>query len=122
MKSIELAEKIIRILDAKKADDIVTLDIGGQTSLADYFVIASGKNTTLVKTLAEEIEEKLSGIGIEPRRIEGASSCMWILMDYSDVIVHVFYSETRDFYCLERLWADASRVDVQKLLQDGSQK
>jgi ribosome-associated protein len=115
MTSKEIARRAVSLLDAKKAENIVALDIQKLTSLGDYFIIASGNNTTLVKTLAEELEEKLSAQGVEPRRVEGASSAMWVLMDYGDVIIHIFYSETRDFYCLERLWADAPRLDLQEL-------
>jgi len=114
--SLKFVEKAVRLLDSKKAEDIVVLNVGELTSLGDYFVIASGNNTTLVKTLSEELDEKFSKEGIEPRRIEGAGSSMWILMDYVDVVIHLFYSETRDFYCLERLWADAPQLDVQAML------
>jgi len=116
--SLQFVEKAVRLLDSKKAEDIVVLNIGELTSIGDYFVIASGNNTTLVKTLSEELDEKFSKEGIEPRRIEGASSAMWILMDYVDVVIHLFYSETRDFYCLERLWADAPQLDVQTMLAE----
>ncbi len=117
MTSKEIVKKAVGLLDSKKAEDIVVLDIHEVTSLGDYFVIASAGNTTLVKTLAEEVEEKLSAQGVEPRKIEGASSAMWILMDYNDVVIHIFYSETREFYCLERLWADAPKLDVAELLK-----
>ena len=113
VNSMEFAQKAVRLLDAKKAEDIVVLDIRELTSIGDFFIIASGNNTTLVKALAEELEEKLSLEGIEPRRVEGASSAMWILMDYVDVVIHLFYNETRDFYCLERLWADAPKLAVE---------
>ena len=108
--SLQFIKKAVALLDAKKAEDIVVLDIRELTSIGDFFIIASGGNTTLVKTLADELEDKLAAEGIEPRRIEGASSAMWILMDYGDVVVHIFYSEQRDFYCLERLWADAPKI------------
>ena len=107
--SLQFVKQAVSLLDAKKAEDIVVLDIRELTSIGDFFIIASAGNTTLVKTLAEELEDKFAAEGIEPRRVEGASSAMWILMDYADVIVHVFYNEQRDFYCLERLWADAPK-------------
>ena len=116
MTSKEIMELAVKTLDSKKAEDITVLDIGELTSIGDYFVIASAGNTTLVKTLAEEVEDKLSAAGIEPKRVEGAGSAMWILMDYYDVVIHVFYKETRDFYCLERLWGDAPRVDTKDIL------
>ncbi|MGI6403159.1 MAG: ribosome silencing factor [Oscillospiraceae bacterium] len=117
MTSKEIVKTTVKLLDAKKAEDIVVLDIQNLTSLGDYFIIASAGNTTLVKTLAEEVEEKLSAQGVEPRKVEGASSAMWILMDYNDVVIHIFYSETREFYCLERLWGDAPKLDIAELLQ-----
>lgn len=117
MTSKELVEFSCRLLDNKKATDIVVLDIRNVTSLGDYFVIASGSSSTQVKALAAELEDKLSKEGVEPGRVEGESSAMWVLMDYNDVIVHVFLAETRDFYCLERLWADAPRIDVADLLK-----
>ena len=117
MTSREMVQFSCKLLDNKKATDIVVLDIREVTSLGDYFVIASGSNTTLVKALAGELEDKLAKEGVEPRRMEGESSAMWVLMDYGDVIVHIFCAETRDFYCLERLWADAPRLDTAELLK-----
>jgi len=111
-KSLALAKQIANILEDKKAEKITVLDISKLTTLGDYFVIASGSNTTLTKALAGEIEDKLSAQGIEPKRIDGERSAVWILMDYYDVIVHIFHDETRDFYCLERLWADAEKIDL----------
>lgn len=115
MTSKEIVTQAAHLLDAKKAEDIVVLDIRELTSLGDYFLIASAGNTTLVKTLAEELEDKFSAQGLEPRRVEGAGSAMWILMDYTDVVIHIFYSETREFYCLERLWADAPKLTLADL-------
>lgn len=116
MNSNEIVKTAVKTLEDKKGEDITILDIRELTSLGDYFVIASANNTTLVKTLAEEVEDKLSAKGVEPRRVEGSSSAMWILMDYSDVMIHIFYNETRDFYCLERLWGDAPRLDIGEFL------
>jgi len=115
MQPKEMVKFVHKLLDSKKAERITVLDIGGLTTLGDYFIIASGKSSTQVKALAGEIEDKLSEQGIEPKRVEGESSAMWILMDYYDVIIHIFYDETRDFYGLERLWADAVEVDVDEL-------
>jgi ribosome-associated protein len=80
--------------------------------LADYFLICSGTNTTQVKTLAEEIEDKLAALGVEPRRTEGAQTGTWIILDYSGVVIHIFHRETRSFYNLERLWSDGAAVDL----------
>jgi ribosome-associated protein len=118
MTSNEIMRFVVKQLDSKKAKDIAVLEVGKLTTLGDYFVIASGTSTTQVKSLAEELEDKLAAAGIEPRRVEGESSAMWILLDYSDVIIHIFYHETRDFYCLERLWADAPQMDVESLLKE----
>lgn len=118
MTSYEMVKFMVKLLDNKKAADIEVLGIGKLTSLGDYFVIASGGSDTQVKTLAEDLEDKLSGQGVEPRRVEGEKSAAWILMDYGDVIVHLFHKDTRGFYCLERLWADAEKVDVEAILAE----
>lgn len=118
MNSKEMVEFAVKLLDSKKARDIRVLEVGKITSLGDYFIIASGGSTTQVKALAQEVEDKLSQQGIEPKRIEGEKSAAWILLDYYDVIIHIFGEETRDFYCLERLWADAPLMDISNLLTD----
>ena len=116
MNSQELVKKIVRILDSKKGLDIEVIEIGELSTLGDYFVLVSGGSSTQVKALAEEVEDTLAKDGIEPKRIEGAQSALWILMDYRDVIVHVFYKEARGFYQLERLWADGEQVDISQYL------
>jgi len=116
MNSTEIVRTAVKLLDDKKAKDIIVLDVRELTSLGDYFVICSGTSSTQVKSLAEELENKLAKKGVEPRRIEGDRAAQWTLLDYSDVICHVFYHETRDFYCLERLWGDAPRVDIAEFL------
>lgn len=117
MTSAEIVNFTVKLLDKKKATDIQVLEVGKITTLGDYFVIASGSSNTQVKALAAEIEDRLAEQGLEPKRVEGESSAMWILMDYYDVIIHIFYHETRDFYCLERLWADAPQLDVEEILK-----
>lgn len=117
MTSLELAQKMAKILDEKKATDIKLIDIRGLSTLGDFFLLASGSNTTLTKSLSDELEERLSKEdGLEPKRIEGYQSASWILLDYYDVIVHIFYAETRQYYSLERLWADGKEVDLSGLL------
>ena len=118
MNSQELVKKIVRILDSKKGLDIEVIEIGELSTLGDYFVLVSGGSSTQVKALAEEVEDTLAKDGIEPKRIEGAPSALWILMDYRDVIVHVFYKETREFYGIGRLWSDAPRMDLAGLTGD----
>lgn len=105
-QAYELAKKIAAVLDEKKGRDIVIIDISEKSVLADYFVIASGKSTTAVKSLCDNVEEKLSKEGIDPARRDGMNETKWIVMDYGSVILHVFHEETREYYRLERLWAD----------------
>lgn len=86
------------------------------TIIADYFIIANGTSTTHTKTLADEVEHQLSKAGVNPTRVEGYNGASWIVLDYSDIIVHIFYKETRDFYKLERLWSDGEYLDVNEFL------
>jgi len=114
----ELAEKIIRALDSKKARGIKLLHVEEQTILADYFVICSGTSNTQLKTLAGEVEFQLGEIGVELRHIEGYTEGSWIVQDFGTVIVHIFNRETREFYNLEKLWADATEVDIKEILTE----
>ena len=111
MTALDMAKRVARLLDEKKAQDVRVMHIGTLTTIGDYFVVATGTSTTQVKALADEIDKKMSEDKIEPKRIEGYSSSNWILMDYRDIIVHIFLSETREFYALERLWSDAPVVE-----------
>ena len=111
MTALERAKQVADILDSKKGEEGKILHIGDLTTIGDYFVVATGNSTTQVRALADAVDEKLSAEGLEPRRVEGYQSCQWILMDYSDVIVHVFLREAREFYALERLWSDAPVID-----------
>ena len=113
----EKLKKIVKVLDSKKAEDIEVLGIRDLTVLSDYFVIANGTSTTHTRTLADEVEFQLSQEGIKPARTEGHNGSNWIVIDYSDIIVHVFYKETREFYQLERLRADGEHVDIEELLK-----
>ncbi|HEX6312571.1 MAG TPA: ribosome silencing factor [Acidimicrobiia bacterium] len=97
---------------AKKAADISVLDVGDIISITDVFVIASGANTRQVRTIVDEVEKALrERTGDSPRSVEGLDDASWVLLDYGDVVVHVFLAETRAYYDLDRLWADAPRVD-----------
>jgi len=113
MTALERARQIAGILDGKKGEEIKILHIGDLTTIGDYFVVATGSSTTQVRALADAVDEKLSAEGLEPRRVEGYQSCQWILMDYADVIVHVFLREAREFYALERLWSDAPVIGIE---------
>ena len=112
MTSLEQARKIVQVMDSKKAKDIRLIKIEGISSLGDYFVVASASNTTQVKAIADEVEDEMTKLGLEPNRVEGRQSAQWILMDYYDVMVHVFLDEARSFYNLERLWSDAPQLDI----------
>lgn len=117
MTQNEMLEKIIRTLDSKKAEEIRAIKITDLTIIADYFVIANGTSTTQTRTLAEEVEYQLSQLGVEPNRTEGyKNGSNWVVLDYGDIVVHVFYKETRDYYQLERLWADGEKIDIEKYL------
>lgn len=98
------ADLVVKALDDKKASDIEVLDVAEQTSLAEYFVIASCQSTTQVRACADEVEEQLKEAGEEMYHREGYRGGAWILLDYGDVVVHVMQEETREFYDIERLW------------------
>jgi len=118
MDSKQLMETIVKCMDSKKAIDIKALDISKITTMADYFVICQGGSTTQIKAIADEIEEKLSEAGVKPFGREGMNTAYWILMDYSDVIVHIMSSESRSFYSIENLWADAENVDISHIVEE----
>lgn len=108
---LELAQECARIALDTKAEDLVILDVRGLTSFTDFFVIMSGRSTRHVQGLAEAIGEELSAKRISSKNCEGLKEGQWVLLDYSDVVVHIFYKETRAFYDLEGLWHDAPRIE-----------
>lgn len=110
--STNLTSKIVESAQEANATDIVVLDLRGLTILADYFVIASGRSTIQVKSIAERIEDQLLEQGEKPLRREGFNEGRWIILDYSGVMVHIFRQEEREFYQLERLWGDAPLLNV----------
>jgi ribosome-associated protein len=101
-----ILDKIVEALEDKKARDISIINIGEISILADYFVICSGTSTTHIKSLADTVEEKLGEHEVNYLHKEGYNSARWILLDYSEVVVHIFHEEDRSFYNLERLWSD----------------
>lgn len=122
MTEQERLELIIKTLDSKRGEDIQAIKIADLTILADYFVIVNGTSNTHARTLADEVEFQLSQRGIEPQRRESDTGNTWIILDYGDIIVHVFYKDTRSFYKLEGLWADGERLDIGSLLtEEGKQ-
>jgi ribosome-associated protein len=105
-----LALKIADILAETPASDTVVLDIRGLSTFADFFVICSGENERQVRAISERLQEELQEDDIRPRRVEGTPRSGWMVLDYNDAIVHVFDQELRDFYKMERLWAEAPRL------------
>lgn len=103
---------MIQSVQEKKAEGLAVLDLRKVTSFTDYFVICTGESEPQIKTIFRNVEEKLSSQGIRLHHVEGGSETGWILMDYGDLIVHIFLPERRIFYDLERLWADAPRMDI----------
>jgi ribosome-associated protein len=105
----------------KKGMDIVLLDVEGLFVLSDVFVIATGTSRPHVQSLAEHVEERMSQeLGVKPLRSEGRTEAEWVLLDFGDVIVHLFQASAREFYGLERLWADAAKVDwAEPVVADG---
>ena len=106
----DLAHRIVDVASDKKASDIVLLRTAELTTMADYFVIASGRSETQVQALSKAIVDELRDEGIKPIGVEGRSSARWVLLDYGSVIVHLFAPEEREYYGLERLWSEATQV------------
>lgn len=111
-KSKEMTSLAIKALEDKKGNDIRVIDIQDVSIIADYFIIASGSNRNQVQTMADNVEEVLGRAGYEPRQMEGYGTATWILMDYNDIIVHIFSEEDRLFYDLERIWRDGKSVSI----------
>lgn len=116
MNTLDITKLIVKKLDEKKANRIEVIEIGELTILSDYFVIASATNTTHVKSLIDEVEVELKKINKYPQRIEGYETANWVILDYIDVVVHIFYEETRDFYKLENLWGDGKKLELDEIL------
>jgi ribosome-associated protein len=118
MSSLEIAQEIVKALDSKKASDIKALVTGNLTVIADYFVICTANSTTHIKTLSDEVQKALGELGEPALRTEGYRAGGWVLVDFGCVVVHVFLKETREFYSLERLWGDAPKLDISKILTE----
>ena len=113
-QSKEMVTLAIQALADKKGEDIRIIDIREVSVLADYFIIASGANAKQVQAMTDNVEEVLGRAGHSPKQIEGYQSVNWILMDYRDIIVHVFCKEDRLFYDLERIWRDGKIMDAEE--------
>lgn len=116
-KELEMVRLACKTLDEKKALDIKVIDIHEVSVIADYFVIASGSNLNQVQAMVDNVEEQLGRAGYEPKQVEGTRGSNWILMDYGDLIIHVFDEENRLFYDLERIWRDGKEVDAEEFLK-----
>lgn len=112
-----MAQIACKAIDDKKGQDIKVIDIHNVSVIADYFVIASGTNSNQVQAIVDNVEEQLGRAGFEAKQIEGNRNSSWILMDYGDVIVHVFDEENRLFYDLERIWRDGKFLEMDAFLE-----
>ncbi len=117
MNPVELVRAIAKVLDEKKAENIVAIKTEDLTIVSDFFVIASGTSNTHTKALADDVEYEIKKLGVDPIHFEGRATG-WILLDYGSVIVHVFDRESRDYYNLERLWADADKLDLSDIITE----
>lgn len=111
----EIVKTAVKAIDSKRGQDIEVIKVGDITVLTDYFVIATATSNTQLKAIADEVEFKLSEQGIEPHHIEGRTS-EWICLDYTGVVIHIFYSKQHDFYQIERLWEDGEKIDIDEFI------
>ncbi|MEG1535730.1 MAG: ribosome silencing factor [Clostridia bacterium] len=107
----DLTKNICHILDERQANNIVVVDLRSLTTFADEFIICSGRSTSQVKALANYVDQGMSELGVEPVRMEGKTEGRWVVVDYGDVIVHIFHDETRQLYSLEQLWSQGANVE-----------
>ena len=113
----EMAQLACKAIDDKKGKDIKVIDIHEVSVIADYFVIASASNQNQVQAIVDNVEEQLGRAGFEAKQVEGTRNSSWVLMDYGDMIVHVFDEENRLFYDLERIWRDGQVLDMDEFLK-----
>ena len=110
-KALQLVKIASEAMEDKKGEELKILDIREISSLADYFVIVNGKNKNQIQAMADEVEEKLGKAGIPVRHVEGYDEAGWVLMDYGDIVIHIFDRENREFYQLDKIWGDAAVID-----------
>lgn len=115
MKLDKIIDVAVNTLNDKKAVNISAIEVGTLTVIADYFIIATATSSTHVKALADAVEEKLTKAGFEPNHVEGKATG-WILLDYLGVVIHIFTRETRDYYNLDRMWDDGTKIDLENIL------
>lgn len=111
----EMVKIAVKALEDKKAEDVKIIDIGSVSTIADYFIIANGNNQNQLQAMRDAVEEDLYKAGYPVKQVEGNSNSSWILMDYTDIIVHVFSKEDRLFYDLERIWKDGKEISIDEL-------
>ena len=119
MQGADLARKIAQLLYDRKARDILALKVDHLMVITDYLVLATGSSALQTHALMDHLDQELSALGVQPRRIEGLQAARWIVMDYGTVIVHIFHPEDREFYRLERLWSDGSNRLVLPFEEEG---
>ena len=115
MNSNEIAKLAITALEDKKAEDIKIIDISEVSVIADYFIIANGTNRNQIQTLSDHVEETLGRAGVGLKQVEGYDNANWVLLDFRDVIIHIFDKENRLFYDLERIWRDGKMMEADNL-------
>ncbi len=119
---IDALKIAVNAADDKKAYDLVALDISEIASFANYFLLCTGDSSRQIQAIADEVEQRLKAFGIRPSHIEGYQNAEWILMDYIDLVVHIFSKNARIYYDLERLWRDGKKLDTSKLIQEKAPK
>ena len=115
INSLEMVKLAIEALEDKKAEDIKVIDISEVSVLADYFIIAGGSNRSQIQALSDNVEEKLGKEGVYTKQIEGYDTANWVLLDFGDIIVHIFDKENRLLYDLERIWRDGKMIEIENL-------
>lgn len=114
-QSKKMTKLAVEALEDKKAENLTVLDISHISTIADYFVIADGSNVNQVKAMVDNVEEALGRAGFSPKQVEGYNTANWVLMDYGNIIIHIFDSENRLFYDLERIWRDGKEITKEDL-------
>lgn len=117
-KTLETVYRMVEGIDDKLGEDITVLKLSEISSICDYFVIASASSLRQVKSIADEIEDRMEMLDVKLRNKEGHQSGNWILLDYGDIVVHLFFEEDRGFYNLEKIWKDAEIIDVDNIIKN----
>lgn len=112
METLEIVKIAVEALKDKKAEEVTVIDITGISTIADYFIIANGNNQNQLTAMQDAVDEAMYKAGLHPKQVEGNSHSTWILMDYQDIIIHLFSTEDRLFYDLERIWRDGKIIEV----------